>query len=162
MRRRRIVRVADAVAYEAAVSRPAEEFRRKVRISCQAFNVNRALWPRLLRLPALDLYKYVSHKLLRWLSIYPAGGCGVCACWPSWLARAGACVRLLLAVLAGCALVGVSRAGRWASCVRYCRPSSQPAWAVPLVAWRYVPDLEPAGVRTRDGTGTAAELGAHA
>ena len=64
----RIVRVADALAYEEAVSRPAEEFRRKVRIACQAFNVHRALWPRLRHLPALDLYKYVSHKLLRWLT----------------------------------------------------------------------------------------------
>ena len=64
----RIVRVADALAYEEAVSRPAEEFRRKVRIACQAFNVHRALWPRLRRMPALDLYKYLSHKLLRWLT----------------------------------------------------------------------------------------------
>ncbi len=63
----RIVRVADALAYEEAVSRPAEEFRRKVRIACQAFNVHRALWPQLRGLPWLDLYKYVSHKLLRWL-----------------------------------------------------------------------------------------------
>ncbi len=69
----RVVRAADAVAYEAAVSRPAEEFSRKIRIACQAFNVNRALWPRLMRLPALDRYKYVSHKLLRWLSIYFLG-----------------------------------------------------------------------------------------
>ena len=76
---KRIVRVADAVAYEAAVSRPAEEFRRKVRIACQAFNVNRALWPQLVRLPALDLYKYLSHKLLRWLSIYWLGAAGLFA-----------------------------------------------------------------------------------
>lgn len=66
----RIVRVEDARAYEASVSRPAEEFRRKVRIACQAFNVHRALWPRLRRMPWLDRYKYVSHKLLRWLVIY--------------------------------------------------------------------------------------------
>jgi len=66
----RIVRAADARAYEASVSRPAEEFRRKIRIACQAFNVNRALWPALIRLPPLDLYKYISHKLLRWLIVY--------------------------------------------------------------------------------------------
>jgi cellulose synthase/poly-beta-1,6-N-acetylglucosamine synthase-like glycosyltransferase len=66
----RIVRVADAIATEASVSRPAEEFRRKVRIACQAFNVNRALWPELMRLGALDRYKYLSHKYLRWLTIY--------------------------------------------------------------------------------------------
>jgi cellulose synthase/poly-beta-1,6-N-acetylglucosamine synthase-like glycosyltransferase len=66
----RVVRVADAVAYEEAVSRPAEEFQRKIRIACQAFNVHRALSPQLRRLPLLDLYKYVSHKLLRWLAIF--------------------------------------------------------------------------------------------
>lgn len=64
----RIVRVADAHAQETTVSRPSEEFRRKQRIACQAFNVHRLLWPRLRRLPALDLYKYVSHKLIRWMS----------------------------------------------------------------------------------------------
>jgi hypothetical protein len=47
-----------------------EEFRRKVRIACQAFNVHRLLWPRLRRLDALSLYKYLSHKLLRWFTIY--------------------------------------------------------------------------------------------
>lgn len=66
----RIVRVDDALAYEEAVSRPAEEFRRKIRIACQAFNVHRALSPRLARMPLLDVYKYVSHKLLRWLTAY--------------------------------------------------------------------------------------------
>jgi cellulose synthase/poly-beta-1,6-N-acetylglucosamine synthase-like glycosyltransferase len=66
----RIVQAADAIAYEQAVSSPAEEFRRKVRISCQAFNVNRALWSRLMQTSLLDRYKYISHKLLRWLSIY--------------------------------------------------------------------------------------------
>jgi cellulose synthase/poly-beta-1,6-N-acetylglucosamine synthase-like glycosyltransferase len=64
----RVVRAEDAMAYEASVTAPAEEFRRKIRISCQAFNVHRVLWPRLRRLPVLILYLYLSHKLLRWLS----------------------------------------------------------------------------------------------
>lgn len=72
----RVVRAEEAHATEASVSRPGEEFRRKIRIGCQAFNVHRTLWPRLCRLPAIDLYKYVSHKLLRWLTIYLLGfGC---------------------------------------------------------------------------------------
>ena len=110
---RRIVHVADAVATEASVSRPAEEYRRKVRISCQAFNVNRALWPELMRLPALDRYKYVSHKLLRWLTIYLLAGSGVCALlgvlagW-GWVAFGGA----VLAVAAGLAVLGAARGGR--------------------------------------------------
>lgn len=72
----RVVRAAAAVAYEEAVSRPGEEFRRKVRIACQAFNVHRALWPQLRTLPAIDLYKYVSHKLLRWMVVYLLSGGG--------------------------------------------------------------------------------------
>jgi cellulose synthase/poly-beta-1,6-N-acetylglucosamine synthase-like glycosyltransferase len=66
----RVVRVADALAYEETVSRPQEEFRRKIRISCQAFNVHRLLRARLRRLSPLDRYKYFSHKLLRWMSGY--------------------------------------------------------------------------------------------
>ena len=64
----RIVRAGDAIAHEGLVSRPGEEFRRKVRIACQAFNVHRALWPRLRRLPPLALYMYLSHKLVRWFA----------------------------------------------------------------------------------------------
>jgi hypothetical protein len=67
---KRIVRAADARAFEESVSRPAEEFRRKVRIACQAFNVHRALRPRLRSLGLTDRYKYISHKLLRWFVIY--------------------------------------------------------------------------------------------
>jgi cellulose synthase/poly-beta-1,6-N-acetylglucosamine synthase-like glycosyltransferase len=72
----RVVRAADAIAYEPIVSQPGEEFDRKVRIACQAFNVHRILASELRRLPMLDRYKYVSHKLLRWLTVYflVAGG----------------------------------------------------------------------------------------
>ncbi len=75
----RIVRADDAYAYEESVSRPGEEFRRKIRIACQAFNVHRALWSRLRAMPLLDRYKYVSHKLLRWIAIYllVAGGTAI-------------------------------------------------------------------------------------
>lgn len=66
----RVVRAADAIAYEDVVSDSREEFVRKIRIACQAFTVHRLLWPKLRGLPPLDLYKYVSHKLLRWLTIY--------------------------------------------------------------------------------------------
>ncbi|MBB5693912.1 glycosyltransferase [Muricoccus pecuniae] len=62
----RVIRGADVLAYEESVVDSGEEFRRKIRISCQAFNVHRLLWPRLRALPALPLYCYVSHKLLRW------------------------------------------------------------------------------------------------
>lgn len=62
----RIVRAPDVIAYEESVSVAKEEFRRKVRIACQAFNVHRLIWPQLKALPAWDLYKYIAHKLIRW------------------------------------------------------------------------------------------------
>lgn len=112
----RIVRVPDALAYEEAVSSPGEEMRRKVRIACQAFNVHRALWPRLARMPALDLYKYVSHKLLRWLTILLLAASAVCLAGA--LAAAGLWWMLAAAVLvggaAGLALAG-ARSGLFAT-----------------------------------------------
>lgn len=109
---RRIVRAGDAVAYEEAVSRPGEEYRRKIRIACQAFNVHRALRHRLRVLPLVERYKYVSHKLLRWLTIYllAAGA----ACVLAGLALAGAWAVLAVvpaACVAGLALAGVVRRG---------------------------------------------------
>jgi cellulose synthase/poly-beta-1,6-N-acetylglucosamine synthase-like glycosyltransferase len=66
----RVVSAPDVRAFEEQAVRTNEEFRRKVRIACQAFNIHRLLWPRLRRLEWVSLYKYVSHKLLRWLVAY--------------------------------------------------------------------------------------------
>jgi len=66
----RVIQASDAVAYEESVVSGREEFRRKIRIACQAFNVHRLLWPQLRRLDGITLYKYVSHKLIRWFTIY--------------------------------------------------------------------------------------------
>lgn len=74
----RVVQSVDACAYEESASSAAEEFGRKSRIACQAFNVHRLLWPMLRKQDALTLYKYVSHKLLRWLSIYFFGLSAMC------------------------------------------------------------------------------------
>jgi hypothetical protein len=108
----RIVRAADAIAYEEIVSRPAEEFRRKVRIACQAFNVHRALHDQLRRLSWLDTYKYVSHKLVRWLTIYLLAGSALCLFAGFALAGAWSALLLVLgtATLVGAALA-VSRSG---------------------------------------------------
>jgi cellulose synthase/poly-beta-1,6-N-acetylglucosamine synthase-like glycosyltransferase len=81
----RVVRAQNAIAFEESVTAPAEEFRRKVRIACQAFNVHRELWPRLSKLPIPVLYMYVSHKLLRWLSIYSLALSGLAATAGFWL-----------------------------------------------------------------------------
>jgi len=66
----RVVRARDVMASEAAATSSADEFHRKVRIACQAFNVHRLLWPRLRRLDGLTVYKYLSHKFLRWVCAY--------------------------------------------------------------------------------------------
>jgi cellulose synthase/poly-beta-1,6-N-acetylglucosamine synthase-like glycosyltransferase len=83
----RVVICPELIAYERSAIGSREEFRRKVRIACRAFNCHRLLWPRVARLPAWDLYKYLSHKLLRWV--------------------AGAC----LALAAGCLLLGLAARG---------------------------------------------------
>jgi hypothetical protein len=66
----RVVQASDARAFEESVPSGREEFRRKIRIACQAFNVHRLIWPQLRRLDALNVYKYISHKLIRWFTIY--------------------------------------------------------------------------------------------
>jgi cellulose synthase/poly-beta-1,6-N-acetylglucosamine synthase-like glycosyltransferase len=66
----RLVQSTDVRAYEESASHSAEEFHRKSRIACQAFNVHRLIWPHIRKLDGLTIYKYVSHKLLRWVSIY--------------------------------------------------------------------------------------------
>ena len=100
----RIVRGADVRAFENSATKAQEEFRRKVRISCQAFNIHRRLWPRLRRMGWLDLYKYLSHKFLRWLTIYTLGLAGLCflaalirlAGWPWGLGLAAAGILVLV------------------------------------------------------------------
>lgn len=70
---RRIVQSQRARAYELSATSASDEFGRKARIACQAFNVHRLLWPKLRQLDAITRYQYVSHKLLRWLAIYFLG-----------------------------------------------------------------------------------------
>ena len=70
----RVIQSTDVRAYEQSASSSSEEFHRKSRIACQAFNVHRLIWPHIRKLDALTVYKYVSHKLLRWLSIYFLAG----------------------------------------------------------------------------------------
>ena len=66
----RIVRASDIFAYEKSASIFKDEFARKIRIACQAMNVHRLLWPRLKKLGWWNLYKYISHKFIRWFCIF--------------------------------------------------------------------------------------------
>jgi cellulose synthase/poly-beta-1,6-N-acetylglucosamine synthase-like glycosyltransferase len=105
----RVVRVADALAYEETVSRPDEEFRRKIRISCQAFNVHRLLRARLRQLPLLDRYKYFSHKLLRWMSGYLLAIAGISFIGALTDMDAWRALALVLALFLGTTALGLTR-----------------------------------------------------
>jgi cellulose synthase/poly-beta-1,6-N-acetylglucosamine synthase-like glycosyltransferase len=66
----RLIHAADVIAYEKNATSSSEEFRRKRRIACRAFNTHRYLWPCIRRhYRPIDIYKYVSHKLIRWLGL---------------------------------------------------------------------------------------------
>jgi cellulose synthase/poly-beta-1,6-N-acetylglucosamine synthase-like glycosyltransferase len=105
----RVVRAPDVRAFEEGVTSGAEEFRRKVRIACQAFNVHRLLWPRLRRLDGVTLYKYVSHKWLRWLSIYFLALATVF--FEAGLVAAGLWPLALVLFMLGAAALCIGRAG---------------------------------------------------
>jgi cellulose synthase/poly-beta-1,6-N-acetylglucosamine synthase-like glycosyltransferase len=114
----RVVRAHDVRAYEHSVVDRGEEFRRKVRIACQAFNVHRMLWPRIRRLPPLTLYCYVSHKLLRW---FAAPNLIVAAV----LLTAGLVTLHGPASLAGVAAVGAVGGAAWAGGMRPARKAGE-------------------------------------
>lgn len=66
----RLIHADDVIAYEKNATAASDEFRRKRRIACRAFNTHRHLWPQIERtFPSADIYKYISHKVLRWLGL---------------------------------------------------------------------------------------------
>lgn len=65
---RRVVSASDVHAFETAVIKSGEEFRRKRRIACGAFNTHRYLLPQLRTMSPMNKFKYFSHKYLRWFS----------------------------------------------------------------------------------------------
>lgn len=68
----RVVRAPKALAFEKSATSAYDEFRRKIRIACQAFNVHRLIWPQIWPKPVLA-YCYVSHRLLKWVIGYNLG-----------------------------------------------------------------------------------------
>jgi hypothetical protein len=93
-------------AYEESVTHSGEEFSRKVRIACQAFNVHKLLWPKLRKLDLLTRYKYVSHKLLRWVSIYFLTGAAIAFTLALLFAGYTLIALLLVAMAVGAAALG--------------------------------------------------------
>ncbi len=66
----RLIRGADIRAFESHTTNAKDEFKRKVRICSQCISTHRLLWPRLKKLPAWDLYKYLGHRYIRWVGGY--------------------------------------------------------------------------------------------
>jgi hypothetical protein len=64
----RVVRAANVHAFEKATTTTGDEFRRKRRIACRAFNTHRHLVPKLRSMNSVNKFKYTSHKYLRWFS----------------------------------------------------------------------------------------------
>ena len=62
----RMISAPDVLAYERNATAAADEFRRKRRIACRAWNSYRHIGARIARLPLSERYKFVSHKVLRW------------------------------------------------------------------------------------------------
>lgn len=105
----RVVRDPAVLAYERAATDSGDEFRRKVRIACQAFNCHRLLRPRLRQLTLLDRFKYFSHKVLRWFGIYFLA-LGAAAAM-LWLLLEGLALLALAGVVAAALFYGAGRAG---------------------------------------------------
>ncbi|MGF1630933.1 MAG: glycosyltransferase family 2 protein [Kiloniellaceae bacterium] len=105
----RVLRDPDVVAYERSATDSGDEFKRKIRIACQAFNCHRLLRPRLRRLSRLDRFKYASHKVLRWFGIYFLALGSLAA--GIWLLLQGLGLVALAGLLAAVLLYAAGRAG---------------------------------------------------
>jgi len=66
----RVVRAPELRAFETHTTQATDEFRRKVRIASQSMHIHFELWPQLRRLDAWHIYKYIGHRLLRWIGGY--------------------------------------------------------------------------------------------
>jgi cellulose synthase/poly-beta-1,6-N-acetylglucosamine synthase-like glycosyltransferase len=99
-----VVRAPDALAMERAGSCERQEFRRKIRIGCEAFNVHKVLQHEIRHARPGILYAYVSHKLLKWLIAYNfalAALFAIAAAYSSFSALSVTLTLLTVLVLAG-------------------------------------------------------------
>lgn len=65
----RLVKARDVIAREALVSSRRDEYRRKVRIAARSWHTHGWLRPGLRAMAAVDRFKYVSRKMLRWFGL---------------------------------------------------------------------------------------------
>lgn len=91
---RRLVRVADALAFEDATTNRGDERRRKHRIAARSWRTHRYLRPMLARMSILDRFKYASRKMVRWFgAVFIVSGtiAAIALAWSiePWLATGG-------------------------------------------------------------------------
>ena len=67
---KRVLRAPNVTVFELGAVKVREEYRRKVRIACQAMNVHKAMWPKIRQLDGHIVYCYVSHRLIKWMIPY--------------------------------------------------------------------------------------------
>ncbi|MEP2718492.1 glycosyltransferase [Pseudophaeobacter sp.] len=63
---KRLLKVADVIAYERLVSDRSDEIARKIRIAARAYHTHLFLQPQLRQMAAQDRFKYRSRKIIRW------------------------------------------------------------------------------------------------
>jgi hypothetical protein len=66
----RVVRAPELRAYETHTTEATDEFRRKIRIATESMAVHFELWPEVRRLDAWHVYKYIGHRVARWIGGY--------------------------------------------------------------------------------------------
>jgi cellulose synthase/poly-beta-1,6-N-acetylglucosamine synthase-like glycosyltransferase len=106
----RVVSANDVHAFQRSTADSGDEFRRKRRIACRAFNTHRYLRPKLRTMSSLDRFKYNSHKLLRWFS--PAFLTLWFVCTMAAVVTLAGWIPALVCAIAAASLVVLSRAFR--------------------------------------------------
>jgi cellulose synthase/poly-beta-1,6-N-acetylglucosamine synthase-like glycosyltransferase len=81
---KRLIKASDVVVYHESCVDRAEEIRRKIRIGARAYHTHSFLRPQLRRMSAIDRFKYISRKQIRWfgglyLAVAAVSGLGVVA-----------------------------------------------------------------------------------
>lgn len=66
----RVVRAPELRVFEQHTTQAKDEFRRKIRIACECMHVHRRTFSTWRRQSFWNIYKYVGHRLLRWLGGY--------------------------------------------------------------------------------------------
>ncbi len=105
---KRVVSAPTVTVEERSATKLSEEFRRKARISCQAINVHRVLWPRIRKAKPEVIYAYLSHRFLKWMTPFTLSFSGLFLLAAFWI-RFGlvapiAALGLAVLAIAGAAL----------------------------------------------------------